>query len=46
MNDKLIKISISGELFLKVLENGVSLYPKYDGRFPAISGFKFEFDPS
>lgn len=46
MEDKLVKLSISGELIMKVLENGVSLYPKYDGRFPAISGFKYQFDPS
>ena len=46
MEDKLVKMNISGELLLNVLENGVSLYPKYDGRFPAISGFKFQFDPS
>lgn len=41
MEDKLVKLNISGKLLLDVLENGVSLYPKYDGRFPAISGFKF-----
>ena len=46
MEDKLVKLNISGQLLLNVLENGVSLYPKYDGRFPAISGFKFQFDPS
>lgn len=46
MEDKLVKLRISGQLMMKVLENGVSLYPKYDGRFPAISGFKFQFDPS
>ena len=27
------------------MENGVSKYPNYDGRFPNISGFKFKFDP-
>lgn len=46
MEDKLVKLRISGELIMKVIENGVSLYPKYDGRFPAISGFKFAFDPT
>lgn len=29
-----------------ILENGVSMYPKYDGRFPLVSGLKFKFDPS
>lgn len=46
MEDKVVKIKISGRLILSVLENGVSLYPKYDGRFPLISGFRFKFDPS
>lgn len=46
MEDKLIPIRISGALILKVLENGVSLYPKYDGRFPCVSGLQFTFDPS
>ena len=27
------------------LENGVSTYPKYDGRFPLLSGVKFSFNP-
>lgn len=46
MEDKLVKLRISGKLIMQILENSVSLYPKYDGRFPAISGFKFKFDPS
>lgn len=46
MEDTLSSISISGKLILNVLENGVSLYPKYDGRFPLVSGLKFTFDPS
>lgn len=46
MEDKLVKVRISGKLIMDVLENGVSLYPKYDGRFPCTSGFKFKFDPS
>ena len=28
------------------MENGVSKWPKYDGRFPIVSGVKFKFDPS
>ena len=31
---------------LDLLENGVSLWPKYDGRFPLVSGMKFKFDPA
>lgn len=46
MEDKVATLKMSGELILKALENGVSLYPKYDGRFPAVSGLRFQFDPS
>lgn len=28
-----------------MLENGVHEYPRYDGRFPVISGCKLVFDP-
>ena len=41
MEDKLVMLRMSGDLILKLLENGVSLYPKYDGRFPAVSGIRF-----
>lgn len=30
----------------QALENGVSKYPATEGRFPAISGIRFEFDPN
>lgn len=46
MEDQLIPIKISGRLIMQALENGVSLYPKYDGRFPLVSGLKFTFDPA
>jgi 5'-nucleotidase len=29
----------------QILENGLSFYPKYDGRWPCTSGLKFKFDP-
>ena len=29
---------------MKCLENGVSKYPKLEGRFPQVSGISFEFD--
>lgn len=29
---------------LNILENGVSAWPMYDGRFPLVSGVKFKFD--
>ena len=41
----MVKLSLEGRLFKQVLENGVSLYPKYDGRWPVISGISFTFDP-
>jgi len=28
-----------------MLENGVSGYPKFEGRFPQVSGVRFKFDP-
>ena len=31
---------------MKCLENGVSKYPKLEGRFPQVSGLSFEFDGS
>lgn len=28
------------------LENGVSAYPKLEGRFPQVAGISFAFDPN
>jgi 5'-nucleotidase len=44
MTDKVLKIKITGAILREVLENGVSLWPSYDGRWPITSGIKFEFD--
>lgn len=46
MPDKVIVVKIKGSTFKEALENGVSAWPKYDGRFPCISGCNFSFDPS
>ena len=46
MEDYVVKIGISGKLFIEALENGFSRYPSYDGRWPIISGIKFKFDPN
>ena len=35
-----------GEKIIQCLENGVSKYPKLEGRFPQVSGLSFEFDGS
>lgn len=34
-----------GSQLIGALENGVSQYPKREGRFPQVSGMKFSFDP-
>ncbi|GAB6023701.1 hypothetical protein CHUAL_008461 [Chamberlinius hualienensis] len=44
--DPLMVLDISGKQIMSVLENGVSQYPKLEGRFPQVSGISFAFDPS
>lgn len=34
-----------GSGILNALENGVSQYPKLEGRFPQVAGVSFAFDP-
>lgn len=36
----------TGEKLVAALENGVSQYPKLEGRFPQVAGVQFVFDPS
>ena len=43
--DNVFKIKIKGGLLKQVLENAVSAWPKFDGRWPLVSGLKFSFDP-
>jgi len=45
MMDDLILLDVSGEMIHKALENGVSMWPKLEGRFPQVSGITFAFDP-
>ncbi|KAH9361871.1 hypothetical protein HPB48_003720 [Haemaphysalis longicornis] len=45
MMDPLIVLSATGDQILQALENGVSQYPKLEGRFPQVSGISFAFDP-
>ncbi|KAK3727236.1 hypothetical protein QZH41_019303 [Actinostola sp. cb2023] len=40
-----IILSCPGKQLLRALENGVSQWPKLEGRFPQISGMKFAFNP-
>jgi 5'-nucleotidase len=45
MMDDLILLDVSGDMIHKALENGVSMWPKLEGRFPQVSGITFAFDP-
>ena len=47
--EMLILIDLSpkiGTQLVEALENGVSQYPKLEGRFPQVAGLRFAFDPS
>ena len=44
--DSLVLLEVTGDQLHKTLENGVSQWPKLEGRFPQVSGIKFLFDPS
>ncbi|XP_050733996.1 5'-nucleotidase-like isoform X2 [Eriocheir sinensis] len=45
MLDPLLVLEITGEKLVQALENGVSQYPKLEGRFPQVAGVQFVFDP-
>lgn len=45
MQDPLIVIEVSGKTLYDALENGVSSYPKLEGRFPQVAGISFAFNP-
>lgn len=46
MADQSVLLECTGAALLAALENGVSQYPRLEGRFPQVSGVKFEFDPA
>jgi len=46
MMDPLVVLDVTGEQIHGALENGVSQWPKLEGRFPQVSGIRFAFDPS
>ena len=46
MTDPLVVLELTGEQLLAALENGVSQYPKWEGRFPQVSGLSFSFNPN
>lgn len=41
-----LRIRVTGAILLAGLENSVSKYPAYDGRFCQVAGIKFTFDAS
>lgn len=44
--DLTCKTEVTGKMMRQAMENGVSQWPKHEGRFPQISGFSFTFDPN
>lgn len=44
--DESVVLSVTGSQIIEVLENGVSQYPKHEGRFLQVAGIQFAFDPS
>lgn len=44
--DSVMSLELTGAQLLRALENGVSQYPKHEGRFPQVSGVSFTFDPT
>ena len=45
MQDPLIVVEVTGKILFQSLENGVSSYPKLEGRFPQVAGISFTFNP-
>ncbi|OON14249.1 5'-nucleotidase protein, partial [Opisthorchis viverrini] len=45
MLDPMVVLQATGKQIYEALENGVSQYPKHEGRFPIVSGVRFAFDP-
>lgn len=43
--DPIVVLRVTGQAIWDALENGVSMYPALEGRFPQVSNIKFEFDP-
>ncbi|MDF2926812.1 MAG: 5-nucleotidase [Paenibacillaceae bacterium] len=43
-NNDLVTITLTGQEIWEALENGVSMLPNQDGRFPHVSGMRFYYD--
>lgn len=44
--DPLVVIKLTGQQLWDALENGLSEYPKQEGRFPQVAGLRIEWNPS
>lgn len=44
MVDEMCVLEIDGKTLKEALECGVSMWPRLEGRFPQVSGIRFEFD--
>lgn len=42
--DNIVTCRLTGDQLKRVLENGVSSWPRFDGRWPTVSGFKYTLD--
>ncbi|KAI9502473.1 Metallo-dependent phosphatase-like protein [Coemansia spiralis] len=43
--DPVVVVKLTGDQIRRALENGISKWPAQEGRFPQVSGIRFEFDP-
>lgn len=43
-SDVIIALELTGKQLHDALENGVCMYPSYDGRYLSVSGITFTFD--
>ncbi|KAJ1948861.1 hypothetical protein FBU59_001401 [Linderina macrospora] len=44
-DDPVVVVKLTGDQIRRALENGVSKWPAQEGRFPQVSGLRFQFDP-
>ncbi|KAI8322095.1 Metallo-dependent phosphatase, partial [Martensiomyces pterosporus] len=44
-DDPVVVVRLTGDQIRRALENGVSKWPAQEGRFPQVSGIRFQFDP-
>jgi len=44
MVDQIMVLRVPGHKLYKLLENSISSYPEYQGKFPSISGIEMVFD--